>query len=127
MGRKPQRLSLLISRCIRSRSSAEVKPHQEGEAYIKYATVVALKTSCSCGVGRPWQRRTLRAQQEESQEPRTWPKCSLIPRSEEITTPRTRRKDTRSAPLIIAYIVLASSRVTRSPTHHTHNSSPERI
>ena len=42
MGRNSQRLSLLISRSIRSRSPAGVKPHQEGEAYIKDEIVVAL-------------------------------------------------------------------------------------
>src|SRR6218665_2315853 len=56
MGRKPQRLhaSLLISRFIRSRSPAEVKPNQEGEAYIKDATVVPLATSCNLEVGRQY-------------------------------------------------------------------------
>src|SRR6218665_3781710 len=34
---------------------------QEGEAYIKEATVVVLATSCNCGAGRPWLRRILRA------------------------------------------------------------------
>src|SRR6218665_445841 len=77
MERRQQRLSLLISRSIRSRSPAEVKPRQEGKAYIKDATVVALATSFNCGVGRPWRPRTLRAYQEE-QELRAWSKCSLI-------------------------------------------------
>src|SRR6218665_1805923 len=45
-GKKPLRLSLLISRSIRLRSFAEEKPHQEGDAYISDAMVVALATSC---------------------------------------------------------------------------------
>jgi len=61
LGKKPLRLSLLISRSIRLRSCAEEKPHQEEDAYVTDATVVALATSCNCGGGRPWQRKTLRA------------------------------------------------------------------
>src|SRR6218665_2506206 len=47
-GKKPLRLSLLISRSIRRRSFAEEKPHQEGDVYISDAMVVALATSCNC-------------------------------------------------------------------------------
>src|SRR6218665_1839408 len=100
IGRKPLRLSWLIRSSIRSRLLAEVKPHEEGEAYIKEPTVVALatRTSCNCGAERSWLRRILR---EEAHELRT---CSLMPRSEDITTPRTRREVTRSAPQIIGRV-----------------------
>src|SRR6218665_1409103 len=47
IGRKPQRFSTLKGNSIRSWSRAKVKPHPEGEAYIKKATVVALATSCN--------------------------------------------------------------------------------
>src|SRR6218665_3368559 len=70
-GKKPLRLSLLISRSIRLRSFAEDKPHQEGDAHINDAMVVALATSCNFEGGRPWQRKTLRAYTEEGYEART--------------------------------------------------------
>jgi len=64
-GKKPLRLSFLISRSIRLRSCAEEKPHHEGDAYISDAMLVALATSY-CGGCRPWQRKTLRAYKEEA-------------------------------------------------------------
>ena len=51
-GKKPLRLSLLISRLIRIQSYANGKPHQEGDVYINDAMVVALATSCNCGWDR---------------------------------------------------------------------------
>src|SRR6218665_74231 len=103
-GKKPLRLSLLISRSIRLRAFAEEKPHQEGGAYISDAMFVALATLCDCGGGKPCERKTLRAYMEEAQEAKTCSMCALMPRSELISTPKTLSVVTRTAPWIIGLL-----------------------
>ena len=101
-GQKPLRLSLLISRSIRLRSCAEEKLHQELDAYISDAMVVALATSCNCGGGRPWQHETMRAYMEEAHEAKTW---SIGTRAKiGILTPKTRSVVTRTTPRIIGLL-----------------------
>src|SRR6218665_3793921 len=52
-GKKPLRLSLLISRSIRLRSFPEDKPHQEGDAYISDAMVLQCSSSNLVYIGNP--------------------------------------------------------------------------
>jgi len=73
----PARLS---SPSIRFLSSAVVKPHQAGEAYVNFATTTALKIIWRLSVGSPWLRSTLSACIDCTQRHVTSRTCSLTDR-----------------------------------------------
>lgn len=99
-GKNPQRLSLLISCYIVTRSWTEEKSHQAGEACIRKA-MSFLQPLGATGAGGHDCAKPLRHQGEEAHEERTWSRWAVILRSELMTTPSALMELTRMAPLII--------------------------